>query len=324
MNRKAAICTLFEGNYHLGVAALVNSLVANEFVGDIFVGYRGDLPQWVKASNVSVDWEWEGMTGMKISTHINLFFLPLNTDYHFTNYKPNFMLELWNGPAKDAEEIYYLDPDIVVCLNWSTFKLWVEAGVALCSDVNSPMTRNHPKRVKWRAYFKDFNLDLNFKTEIYVNGGFVGVRRSDQEFLEIWMKIQESMASRIGGLSKSSLKGEKMDPAEMTIFSPFGKTDQDALNAAVEAYNEPISMLGREAMGFEKKYAILPHALGQPKPWDKNYLQSALKGFIPKQIDKQYWNFADGPIKVFSNIKVKRKKVAINIASLITRFYRRN
>ncbi len=323
MDKKVALCTLFEGNYHLGVAALVNSLVINGFSGDIFVGYRGDLPTWVKQSDIELDWKWDGMTPMKISENVNVFFLPLSTNYHFTNYKPNFMLELWKGPASQAEEMYYLDPDIVVCLHWPVFSLWVNCGVALCADINSPMTENHPKRIKWREYFTDYDLNLKFKTEIYVNGGFVGLKRSEIKFLEVWMKIQESMAHKIGGLSKSSLAGEAMDPSEMTIFSPFGKTDQDALNATVEAFDGKMSMLGRDAMGFETSHAILPHALGQPKPWDKKYLNAAASGVTIRQIDKQYWNNAYQPIEIYSNMKLFRKKMAIKAAVFINRFYQR-
>ena len=324
MNTKVAICTLFEGRYHLGVGALVNSLVANRFHGQIFVGYRGELPAWVEKSDIPIDWSWEGMSAMKISKEIDLFFLPLTTDYHFTNYKPNFMLELWDGPAVNAEEMYYVDPDIVFRIDWSAMKLWIEAGVALCADINSPMTENHPKRIKWREYFADYGLNLKFKTETYVNGGFVGLNRSEIQFLEIWKKIQESMAHRIGGLSKSSLHGEPMADSEKTMFSPFGKTDQDALNAAVEAFEGRTSILGREAMGFENSSAILPHALGQPKPWDKNYLNTALQGFRPKQIDKDYWTFASDPIPVFSKSKLRWKKITLGIAIFVGRFYQRN
>ena len=323
MSKSVAICTLFEGNYDLGVVALINSFKANGFVGKFYVGYRGNLPKWVQKSSAAVNWAWEGMTTMEIESEFTVYFLPLSTNYHFTNYKPDFMLELWEGPASAAEEMYYIDPDIVLSIEWSVFKTWVQSGVALCADINSPMTENHPKRNLWRDYFLDYGLNLTFKSDLYVNGGFVGLKRSDKGFLEIWKKVQESMANRIGGLSKSSLKGEAMDKNEMTIFSPFSKTDQDALNAAVEAFDGKLSILGKDAMGFDSKKAILPHALGQPKPWNKNYLIEAFNGFPPKQVDKEYWNYVDNPIRVFSTYKIRSKKITIRIAILISRFYRR-
>lgn len=322
-NSKSAVCTLFEGNYHYGVGALINSLVAHDFSGEIFVGYRGELPDWVIDSGNTPDWSWPHMTVMRVNDHVVAYFLPLSTDYHFTNYKPHFMLELLDGPAHDADEIFYLDPDIVVRYSWPVLRQWVNSGVALCADVNSPMLKNHPKRYAWREYFSAFGFTLNFKTEIYVNGGFVGVKRENREFLEIWKQLMEKMGLRIGGLSKSQLIGAQICDNEKTIFSPFSTTDQDCLNATIEVYTGETSMLSRDAMGFERSFAILPHALGQPKPWDKNFLLSAFNGFRVRQIDKDFWNFVEAPIRILPKSTVRRKKSAINWANLIGRFYHR-
>jgi hypothetical protein len=47
---KISLCTLFERNYHFGVAALSNSLIASGYSGDLWVGYRGALPGWITES----------------------------------------------------------------------------------------------------------------------------------------------------------------------------------------------------------------------------------------------------------------------------------
>ncbi len=43
---KAIICTLFEGRYHFGAAALVNSLYRAGYRGELYAGYKGELPFW--------------------------------------------------------------------------------------------------------------------------------------------------------------------------------------------------------------------------------------------------------------------------------------
>ena len=40
----SVICTLFEGHYHYGLAAFINSVLRYNFKGCIYVGYKGKLP----------------------------------------------------------------------------------------------------------------------------------------------------------------------------------------------------------------------------------------------------------------------------------------
>ena len=116
----ATICTLFEGSYHFGLAALVNSLFRSGFTGVIYAGYRGELPPWAKA-RVSAS------NRLSVSSGIEIEFIPLETSIHLSNYKPTFILDVATKYAKDATSIFYFDPDIVVYCRWSVFERWGQA-----------------------------------------------------------------------------------------------------------------------------------------------------------------------------------------------------
>ncbi|HEY4325598.1 MAG TPA: hypothetical protein VGN20_16500 [Mucilaginibacter sp.] len=322
-----AVCTLFEGHYHYGVAALANSLFRSGFRGSIYAGYRGSLPAWCSNSVENKQFDWPGSTTFKVAKDIQIHFLPLDTDYHLTNYKPDFMLQLLSGPAADTEEIYYMDPDIVISVSWSFFKDWSACGVAVCEDLNSPLSQYHPRRMGWRNHYGKSNVVLNFKEDTYVNGGFVGLSKKNFGFLNTWRSLQELMAPVIGGLNRSVIGGKKV-PVELksqfTRFAPFAKTDQDALNAAVEAWDGPISYLDKTAMGFTQGVTIMPHSVGTKKPWQMKFLSRMLSGNQPRLVDKSYWKSVYSPIKVYPKSYVIWKLATINCASFIGRFYSKN
>ncbi|WP_158824915.1 hypothetical protein [Mucilaginibacter lacusdianchii] len=325
----SVICTLFENHYHYGLAVLVNSLHKQGYKGDIYVGYKGTLPAWVTSSSGTENrgqfYEWPSACLFKATAGIQLVFLPLDTDYHLTNYKPDFMLQLLAGPANGADKIFYFDPDIIITAPWQFIKNWPDCGVAVCEDVNSPFPQYHPHRVHWRNIFKNAGIELTFKDAFYANGGYIGLKREDYAFLELWKKVQEAMGPHIGGLSRSIFKSAAvLTGLEKGPFAPFGRTDQDALNAAMEAWNKPVSMIGKEAMAFKHGGASLPHALGSPKPWEKKYLNRAFKGRSPGTIDKLFWSNLSGavPIKASDAGVVKRKLAAIAVAKFIGRFYK--
>jgi hypothetical protein len=185
----SSVCTLFEGHYHYGVAALSNSLFKYGFRGTIYAGYRGELPHWaLKGIKVKLD-KWDDAIILNSIDGLKIVFLKLNTNYSLTNYKPDFMIELWEGPANDSEALFYFDSDILINKSWIHFEQWVNCGVALCEDVNSPLQEFHPRRVGWRNYFTKYNIDLQFKNSIYVNGGFIGLIKNDFSFLGIIFSV---------------------------------------------------------------------------------------------------------------------------------------
>tara|TARA_R110000868_G_scaffold8774_11_gene44942 strand:+ start:117 stop:1091 length:975 start_codon:yes stop_codon:yes gene_type:complete len=321
----SVICTLFEGHYHHGVAALSNSLYQCGFRGTIYVGYRGALPNWVLTKGkTEVLGKWEEAISFEPIEDLKLCFLPLDTNYSLTNYKPDFMIALWQDIAKDAEALYYFDPDIIVHESWVCFEQWVNYGIALCEDINSPMSLSHPHRIGWKNFYKKYNVDLSFKNEVYVNGGFIGLTRENIHFLELWLKLQLYMGDAIGGLQNSIFSNQsyKSTIPQTSGFRIFDKSDQDALNATIGAFNGDISFIGSEAMAFKHGTKLMFHALGIPKPWKANLLSRAFKGKPPRLVDVKYWNMKPFPIMAHSKLEIVRKKISIYLAKFLGRFYR--
>jgi hypothetical protein len=320
---RSVICTLFEGPYHHGVAALVNSLCEKGFKGDIYAGYLGSLPKWAKIKNV-VEYDGFNIETFYVNNDVNIQFVPLKTNYHLTNYKPDFLDWLIKGPAKAVENAYYFDPDIVVKYNWSFFEEWVNYGVAVCEDINSPLPLNHPRRMAWKKFFSNISIPVTFNEGYYANGGFIGLNKKDFGFLSSWINIQEKFAPVIGGLNRSSLPGKGVfDDDQMGDYAPFGKTDQDALNITIGTWDGPASFVGKEGMALQSGPALMFHALGVPKPWSFQFLSQSFCGNSPRAVDKVYWRSVQSPIKLYSPLLVFRKNLAIKIAVFITRFYKK-
>jgi hypothetical protein len=317
------VCTLFEKDYHHGVAALVNSLLRSGFEGRVYAGYRGPLPAWAQDAQPAQIGSWRDAPLLGISATCDLAFLPLQTQAHFTNIKPDFMLQVLSEASPPAEGVLYLDPDICVAETWQFLLDWMSCGVALCEDVNSPLGRDHPRRVGWRRHFGVDGVALEFRTDAYVNGGCVGVLRSDLGFLENWRRLTLYMAQIIGGLGASQLEGGG-ELRQAGMARCFDRSDQDALNAAIEATGGlSYSILPRAAMGFCPGVAVVPHALGTRKPWRRSYLLEALSGFAPTTADKAFWRNVDGPLFSMSRAAIWRARSALSVASGAARIYRR-
>ena len=321
----SAICTIFESHYYNGVVALYNSLYLQGFRGELFSGFRGELPPCFSAAKKNDSMSWPGARSWIVSEGLTLHFLPIDTDNHLANYKPDFMLALWGGPAKEAKKMFYFDPDIILTVEWSFIDNWTDFGISLCEDVNSPLSEFHPRRMAWRKYFKEKGICLQFKGPIYANSGFIGLRSDNRDFLVKWKEIQETIAPLIGGLNRSPFTGkEQLDPADGHDYAPFSRTDQDALNATVEYWEGTVSMVGKAGMAFGPGTTLMPHAIGSPKPWHWKPVLQAISGFPPRQADREYWKFVKGPLHIHSTGLVYRRKMALKIAGLIGRFYRRS
>ena len=317
-----AVCTLFEGSYHVGLGALVNSLFTAGFRGSLFAGYRGPLPPWANHATPMSLPPWTGASQLDVGAGLRLLFLPLDVPHHFTNYKADFMLALLDGPARSDDALFYIDPDICVLGQWHLFEQWVDCGVALCEDVNSPLPHGHPRRVGWRRYYGQRGLPLTFRGAEYVNGGVVGVRHSARSFLETWKRAMDLMEEEIGSLAAASIHAGA-DYRSRGFFDCFDRTDQDALNAAIEASTVPVSIVGQEAMAFKPGEARVPHAIGADKPWQRRYLGQALRGVPPRLIDKVFWSNVRTPLPVVTSFRTVLKRIDVRLAAAVGRLLSR-
>jgi len=317
----SAICTLFEGDYHYGVGALANSLYAHGFRGTIYVGYRGPLPPWVKGEGVEVRGpssvvkigDSGEITDFSPAPGLTLRFIPLATKIHLTNYKPDFMLEVWEKQCPQAEALFYFDPDIVIKCRWTFFEEWAQGGVALCEDVNSPMPSSHPIRNAWRNYYGKLGRTLPNSLDIYVNGGFMGVTRKQKQFLEAWQHIQREMAPAAGNLMGWGLHDRTF---------AFCMTDQDALNITLMDTSQRFSLSGKEGMDIGRFGYIMSHSLGGGKPWRRRYLTERLfKGSAPGIADKGFWANVYQPISVTGSFHRRIKILDLKLAAAIERLF---
>jgi hypothetical protein len=309
------VCTLFEGDYHLGLAALLNSLVQNGFQGCIAAGYRGSLPPWIgqlkplngTATSAAPGGSYEIAPGVRID------FIYLDTPVHFANYKPQFMKQVI-GEGRGARYIWYFDPDIVIRCAWSFYMDWTRHGVALCEDVNFAMPANHPIRFRWMELASSLGLKNPLPLSRYYNSGFVGLPTAHSGFLDRWQATSR-LAESQGFDTRAFPTGDRT--------KAFFMVDQDALNIAAMYTEYPLTTLGAEGMGFVPGGGAMFHAVGAPKPWRKKMVLSALGGVPPSEADKGFLASLNHPIRPYSDWRMAERRLGCRVGALIGRFYRR-
>jgi hypothetical protein len=298
------VCTLAEGSYFYGVAALTNSLVKAGFEGRILVGYRGTRPEWLR------ELEEESTVDVYVVTpEVRLHLIELPGTWHLNNYKPHFIRQIFHKIIPDATLVFFLDTDIVVTCAWSTFAGWAREGVVVALDMSDTyMPPHHVYRRAWQGLAAKINRQCREFTG-YVNGGCVGINRQYMEFAEVWASLMEELERENADMTKMKNWNGKRE---------FARMDQDMLNATIMATDAPIALLGAEAMGwFPATGEVMPHAMLHNKPWVRSYIYDALRGFPPDRIHRTYWQFVEGPIRPFGEWNLRRRKAEIMIARLI-------
>jgi hypothetical protein len=317
---KCVVCTLFEHHYHFGAAVLINSLCHAGYTGKVYAGFRGPLPDWAAQARKVREGQWE----MAVNGDVSIVFLALQTSAHFTNYKPDFLLQVEALAGGESEAAVYLDPDIVLNESWSFFEDWQTCGITVCEDVNSPLGRNHPRRIGWRRFFGPLGVELKFPGPEYANGGYLGIQWKHRDFLLTWQKFIGRIAESLGGMDVAGIDGGRALSGPAGFVNCLDKSDQDGLNAALEAHPEiPASFLGPAAMGFQGGKAILPHALGSAKPWRRRYVREALAGRPPSAVDKAFWKQVDGPLQPYARSQISWRRLQLGVGSALGRFMRR-
>ena len=305
----SVVCTLFEGHYHHGLAALTNSLYHHGFRGEIWTGYRGQPPPWAQSMV-----ERDATLCFEAAEGLTLRFLKVNTKRHLTNYKADFMSGVRQNHLADAGTFFYCDPDIVVKTDWKFFEQWADGGVALCEDVNSPMHSTHPMRTMWHRFYQPHGFSVTRELDTYLNAGFVGVSRNNWDFVETWKRVLDLLDGETNGLAELGVKDRAY---------AFHKPDQDALNIAAMYAREPLSIVGKDGMDFVHGGFLMSHALGAPKPWRKPFIREALRGYPPSLADHCFWQHTIHPIDIFTPGLRRWKKLDLSIACGIARFYAR-
>jgi hypothetical protein len=281
------------------------------------VGYRGDLPSWVNDAKYNPLLQWENGKTLSTAEGIDLHFLPITTDYHLANYKPDFILELWNNCAKDAEAMFYFDPDIVIKCKWDYFENWIGHGVALVHEIiANDMPATHPLRRDWEKVINKCGKEISREVNSYINSGFCGLLKKNIGFIQDWSEIIKVASVNFG----FDIKQFELSQYRGYMF--FAQ-DQDAFNIAAMCSTYPISEMGPEAMDFVQGGFTMSHSTGSPKPWKKNFISSLVKGNPPTLAEKAYWHNVGLPFATFSHRTKKYKNISIKIASFFGRFYRK-
>ena len=98
-------------------------------------------------------------------------------------------------------------------------------------------------------------------------------------------------------------------------------TNQDSLNLAAMITEQPISLIGPEAMGFIYGMRLMHHPIG-PKPWKRNFTREFFNGKPPRESDLIFWQNINGSeLSPFSDGKVKQMHRLCKTLRLGGRFY---
>jgi len=308
---RSAVCTLADGDFHFGAAALANSLIRHGYQGSLWIGHRGALPPWAGAARA----DGAGLHRLDVTDAVSLRFFQLEAEGLFAFQKGRALVRVLDELAPDADALFFFDADIVVKNEWAVFEELAGFGVGAVLDISDTyMLPTHPKKLRWARMLEKHGLPVR-EVHGYYNSGFLALPRHCGRLLEVWMRLVAALPDEGRPFHVRRYK---------TRASAFHFMDQDMFNAALMGCDVPLVSVGPDGMDAVFPYGFyMSHAYWRKKPWARRYLRDALRGLPPDKAHQIFWRYLDGPIKPFTDAEYRRRVRAVRIAKLIGRFYRR-
>ncbi len=306
----AVVCVLAERSYFHGAVVLLNSLIRGGFQGEMVVGYRGELPPLIETLRGGAD-----DVPREVAPGVAIRFVPIASPWGLTNVKPSFMLRVFEDIRPDLGSLFFFDADVLIRCDWSHFERWVRRGVVLALDyAETYMPPQHVFRHEWKALACRAGFTTSRPAGGYVNGGFVGVAAEHIEFVRVWARLMRQLEADGHDMSRTVVAGGMPE---------FAKMDQDVLNATVMATDVPLALLGQEAMDIFPSSVIMTHYMIHSKPWLRDYVMDAVKGFPPEANEFVFWQLVNNPVASFTPAALRAKRRRLKLARLIGKVRRR-
>lgn len=302
---KSLLLTLYQNDYHLGAAAMINSALRQGFQGRIVLGHdAAELPAWTNQLQPA------GPGVFRIEG-AEIVFRSLPAPRHFGFHKPFAMRQMLEE-YPDCGLVFYADPDVLFLSPWPFFTGWASLGVAYCLDCHFPhLPETHPWRTEWARLITAAGHSVARTPGHYPNSGFVALPREDAGFLTVWEDLTTAYEKEGGNTGSFQL--------EERHHAIVG--DQDIMAAALMAWNGRESVVGPEGMGFTDYFYLLAHDIARPKAWRRNFMREALKGVKPSAASALFLEASEGPIRALPDLEARR--FSFKAAQAISRVWKR-
>ena len=301
-----AIICLVENDYWNGVTAIINSAIRNNFLGTIYIGYRGALPVWLNKFD-----KGDAIDQYLISSKVNLKIIEIKSARHLGYEKPFFIADLIQ--SESIAHFFYFDIDCVSICNFDFYLKWSQEHIALCLDeCFSTLHPNHPWKVYWRNKLTAFGFKVLELNHGYVNSGFIGASKINFDMITTWKAITLK-------LEKEGLDTKKFNKSPLLPI----QGDQEILNMALMTKTqESLSIIGLEGMGFTEPCYLMVHCTKPAKPWKKLYLLDFIKnGYAISAREKRYLDYLTKPFNNIGEAKTLIKKIDIFMTKLLSRIF---